>query len=878
VEFRTVQELCQHFSEKEIDEIRNRAILVHMQSYSEFIQSKKPLAQLQGFKPHSLPHKSLKGHQRDVAIWMAAGGRRACFMAFGLGKTRLHLQLAKWTCEHVPGKKYLIVCPLGVRYVFMQEEGPAMEIEMTFVQTDAEVKAAATPIVITNYESVREGKITISADVFCGAGLDEAAVLRSYGSKTYQMFTKIFQAIPYRFVFTATPSPNRHKELIHYGGFLGVMDTGQALTRFFQRDSQKAGNLTLMPNMEDEFWDWLASWSCFLQTPSDLGYDDTGYVMPGLKVHWVCVPVDHTKAWAMVDSWGQHQLFLDKSTGLKELAGVKRETIITRIAKAKEIIAEHTQRNFIVWHELEDERRVIEKAIPNVRTIYGTQDLEKRENTILEFSKKGGFNLGTKPQLSGSGCNLQKHCYSAIFLGSSYKFNDFIQSCFRILRFGQKHIVDIWIIYTESEDAVIAALKTKWQQHNELVAKMSALLKEYKLDLESMQILRKTGCKRIEVNSKTFRQINNDSVLELMPTGDGSGNWPDNSIDEVVTSLPFGDQYEYTANYNDMGYNQGNEKFFAQMEYLVPNLLRVLKPGRLACIHVKDRIRFGGQHGTGVPTVDRFSDKTADQFELHGFDFLGRITIDTDVVRENAQTYRLGWTENSKDSTKMGVGMSEYVLILRKPQSDRTKAYADFPVTKDKEIYMRADWQVDASGTWKSNGNRLPDPDFIQNMKLDAVRRLWEEHCHKHGYDWKEHVEVAQAMEQKGYLPATWMLFAPISNNPQIWTDIIRMRILKRADLNEAQQKKFKNHVCPLQIDIVDRLIGRYSNPGEIVLDPFAGIGTVPYRAQMLGRVGWGIELGNEYWQMGVGFCEQAERERIMPTLFDMIEIGAIEK
>ena len=843
-------------------------------NYEEFIQSKKPLAQLTGFKPTTPPHPSLFGHQRDVALWMVRGGRRACFEAFGLGKTRTHLQVAKWVCEHVPDKKYLIVCPLGVRYVFMQEEGPAMGIPMTFCQSDAEVAAAKTQIVITNYESVREEKITVTPDTFCGAGLDESSVLRSFGSKTYQLFTKIFQSIPYRFVFTATPSPNRHKELIHYGGFLGIMDTGQALTRFFKRDSQKAGNLTLLEATEDEFWDWLASWSCFLQKPSDLGYSDEGYTMPGLKVHWVCVPVDHKQAWKMVDSWGQSQLFLDKSTGLKELAETKRDTIVTRIAKAREIIEANPKKNFIVWHDLEEERRVIEKVIPSVRTIYGSQELEKREEIILEFSQRGGFNLGTKPSLSGSGCNLQHYCHNAIFLGSTYKFNDFIQAIHRILRFQQKHIVNIYIIYTESEDAVIAALKQKWQQHNELVLRMSNLLKEYKLDLESMQILRKTGCKRVEVADKTFRAINNDSVLELMPEGDGSGHWPDNCVDLMVTSIPFGTQYEYSQSYQDMGVNEDNGKFFEQMEYLVPNLLRVLKPGRLACIHVKDRIRFGGQYGTGVPTVDRFSDKTADQFERHGFDFLGRITIDTDVVRENAQTYRLGWTENSKDSTKMGVGMSEYVLILRKPQSDRSKAYADVPVTKDKSIYMRADWQVDAAGLWKSNGNRLPDPDILQNMPLGAVRRMWEEHCHKHGYDWKEHVEVAQALEDKGYLPATWMLFAPISNTPSIWTDIIRMRILTRKDATDAQQKKFKNHVCPLQIDVVDRLIGRYSNPGEIVTDPFSGIFTVPYRAQQLGRIGWGIELSPEYWQMGVGFCEQAERERLMPTLFDMAAGG----
>lgn len=849
---------------------RNNEIML---SYSEFIQSKKPLAQLQGFTPKTPPHPSLFGHQRDIALWAAKGGRRAIFKAFGLGKTRTHLQLAKWVCEESP-KKYLIVCPLGVRYVFMQEEGPAMGITMTFCQTDAEVAAAQTQIIITNYESVREEKITITPDVFVGAGLDESSILRSFGSKTFQLFQKIFQAIPYRFVFTATPSPNRHKELIHYAGFLGIMDTGQALTRFFQRDSQKAGNLTLMPSMEDEFWDWLASWSCFLQKPSDLGYSDDGYIMPGLEVNWVCVPVDHKKAWQMVDTWGQSQLFLDKSTGLKELAGVKRDSIVTRIAKAREIMEGHPGENFIVWHELEDERRVLEKAIPGIKTVYGTQNLEKRENIIFEFSQQGFPALGTKPQLSGSGCNLQKHCHNAIFLGSSYKFNDFIQACHRILRFGQTHVVNLWIIYTESEDAVISSLKTKWQQHNELVAKMSELLKRYKLDLETMQILRKTGTPRIEIASKTFRAINNDCVLELMPgTESGSGNHPDNSVDLIVTSVPFGDQYEYSPNNHDMGYNQGNVRFFQQFDYLVPNLLRVLRPGRLACIHVKDRIRFGGQHGTGVPTVDRFSDKTADCFEKHGFFFLGRITVDTDVVRENAQTYRLGWSENAKDSTKMGVGMNEYVMIFRKPHTDLSNAYADVPVTKDKAKYLRAHWQVDAAGFWKSDGNRLPDPAIIQNMPMDAVRRLWIAHMKKNRYSWKEHVEIAAQMEDKGYLPSSWMLFSPISNNPAIWSDITRMKTLN----SEQESQREDKHICPLQIDICDRLIGRYSNPGEIVMDPFAGIFTVPYCAQHLGRIGVGIELATEYFRCGVGYCEQAERERHMPTLFDMPEMMQLE-
>lgn len=829
-------------------------------TYQEFIQAKKPLAQLNGFIPKSPSHLSLKGHQRDVALWMVRGGRRACFAAFGLGKTRINLQVAKWVCEESPTRKYLIIAPLGVRQEFTKVEGPAMDATMTYCRTDAEIAAAGTQIIITNYERVRDGDITVTPDRFAGVGLDEASVLRSFGSKTFQSFLKMFAAIDYRFVFTATPSPNRHKELIHYGGFLGVMDTGQALTRFFQRDSSQAGNLTLYPHMEEQFWEWLASWSVFMQKPSDLGYSDEGYDLPAMNVQWCPVSVDHKKAWAQADSWGQHQLFLDKSSGLKELAGVKRDSIIARLARAQEIIAAHPGEHFLLWHELEDERKIIEKVIPGARTTYGTQDIELREDIILGFSNGEFPILATKPILAGSGCNFQRHCHNAIFIGSSYKFNDIIQAVHRIQRYQQKFTVNLWFIYTESEDPVISSFKFKWAQHTELVAKMSELLRTFKLDLNTMQITRKTGCDRIEVISDKFRAIHNDCVLELE-------SWTENQVDLVVSSIPFGNQYEYSPNLNDFGHNPSNPDFFKQMDYLVPNLLKTLKPGRLACIHVKDRIRFGNQHGTGVPTVDRFSDKTADCFEKHGFFFLGRITIDTDVVRENAQTYRLGWSENAKDSTKMGVGMPEYVLLFRKPHTDLSNAYADVPVTKDKSKYLRAHWQIDAAALWKSDGNRLPDPDLIANMPMDAARRLWVEHCHQRGYSWREHVELAAHLEGKGYLPSSFMLFSPISNHPGIWTDIARMRVLN----SEQEKRNEEKHVCPLQLDIVNRLITRYSNPGDVVMDPFAGIFTVPHCAIHLGRRGWGIELCREYWRCGVGYCEQAEREQQMPTLFDFL-------
>ena len=177
-----------------------------------------------------------------------------------------------------------------------------------------EVKACDSQIVLTNYERVRDGDIDPS--YFVATSLDEASVLRSFGSKTYQTFLDKFKNVPYKLVATATPSPNKYKELIHYAGYLEVMDTGQALTRFFQRDSTKANHLTLYPNMEDEFWLWISSWALFITKPSDLNpeYSDEGYDLPPLEVRWHEIPIHYGDA---MEKDGQMQLFQEAAEGLK---------------------------------------------------------------------------------------------------------------------------------------------------------------------------------------------------------------------------------------------------------------------------------------------------------------------------------------------------------------------------------------------------------------------------------------------------------------------------------------------------------------------------------------------------------------------------------
>lgn len=827
--------------------------------YRQFLESKVVNAPKSGIEISSAEiNPVLKPHQRDAVQWAVAGGRRALFEAFGLGKSIQQLEWCRIITEHIK-KPALIICPLGVKQEFVHDAIELLHMKAPeYVRNMEEIRNYNGQIMITNYERVRDGDI--DPLYFSAVSLDEASVLRSFGSKTYQTFLNKFQGVKYKLVATATPSPNRYKELIHYAGFLEIMDTAQALTRFFQRDSTKANNLTLYPHKEKEFWLWLSTWALFLQKPSDLGYDDTGYDLPPLDVRYHMLKPTSTEITYEKD--GQGKMIPDFAVGLSQAAQVKRESIDARVAKAKELIEISPDDHFIIWHDLESERHAIKKAIPECREIFGSQDLDKREANTIDFSNGKYRILATKKELSGSGCNFQRYCHREIFLGIDYEFNDFIQAIHRCYRFLQDQPVVIDIIYMQQELEILKVLKEKWEQYNKLTKNMEEIIKKYGLHQKDAveQMKRSIGVKRIEAKGKNYKAIHNDCIEEL-------ATMPDNSIDEIITSIPFGNHYEYCECYNDLGHNENTERFFKQMDFMTPNLLRVLKPGRVFCCHVKDRILFGNTTGTGMPTVEPFHALTILHYMKHGFQFFGMITVVTDVVRENNQTYRLGWTENSKDGTKMGVGCEEYVLLFRKLPTDTSNAYADVPVKKDKNDYTRGQWQIDAHGYWRSSGNRLISKDELEAIPVKDLQKVYRQYSRSHIYNYEEHVKLANELDKDGKLPASFMVVAPGSWNDSVWDDINRMRTLN----TQQRLKRKQMHLCPLQLDIVERLVDRYSNPDEIILDPFGGLMTVPLVAMKKGRKGIGIELNPDYFRDGLGYLQTEEEKQTAPTLFDFI-------
>lgn len=894
--------------------------------YDQFLASKVVTARPLGFdvadeeiNPVLLPHA------RAAVRWAVAGGRRALFESFGLHKTVQQLEIMRLVTARTGGRG-LIVLPLGVKQEFARDARQRLgwAVAPEFVRRIEDTDP--TGIYLTNYETIRDGKM--DPREFTGASLDEADCLRGFGgSKTFREFMALFAGdrktlnertlgagVQYRFVATATPDPNEYIELLAYAAFLEVMEVSQAKTRWFKRDSTKADKLTLHAHKEEEFWLWVSTWALFLQKPSDLGYSDEGFDLPDLDVRWHEVPSDHSNAGT--DRNGQGRMFRNAAIGVTDAAAEKRESLPVRMAKLMELRAEDPAAHRIIWHDLEIERRAIEKAIPSCVTVYGSQDDTAKEAALIGFSDGEFQELGGKPVQIGSGGNYQRFCWWEIFLGIGFKFKDFIQAVHRIHRFGQKHRCRLDLIYTEAEREVRRNLERKWKQHIEKVKRMSEIIKKYGLSTSAIASVmqRGMGVDRIETVGAGWRMVNNDCVKETAALAD-------NSVDLILTSIPFSSQYEYSPNYADFGHSDNNAQFFDQMEFLIPNLLRVLKPGRLAAIHVKDRIVPSGMTGLGFQVVYPFHRDVMDAFSAcpecrlrnaharlerapmvsctHRFAYMGMKTIVTDVVRENNQTYRLGWSEQCKDGSKMGVGMPEYLLIFRKPPTDRSNSYADEPVVKakpesigeggnlvtfDRKLpmafpvapgkYSRSRWQIDAHGYTRSSGRRLLMPEELEKLDHATIFKLFRDFSLTEVYDFEHHVKIGEAMEAKGTLPVTFMLLQPQSWHPEVWTDITRMRTLNGAQSAAGREM----HLCPMQFDLADRAIEQWSMPGELVFDPFAGLGTVPMRAVMKGRRGLGFELSARYFLDACAYCAAAERDLAMPDLFATLEQHEEEK
>jgi DNA modification methylase len=836
-----------------------------MNDYNEFLQSKIKVSEKHGMKalPSELHHSS-KPHQTDIILWALERGAALIAADTGMGKTHMGIEVMR-IVQQRHGGKCLIVTELGAADVFTNEdtevgEGARLGQKLEYITNQAEAFESECDIIVTNYERVRAGEFDFSS--FSGVWLDEGNYLKNMASETTNMLKKQLAKVKYKYVATATPSPNETLELINYAHCLNICDRGQILTRFFQRNSVKAGELTLHPQHEEDFWLWVSTWAVFIQRPSDLGHDDEGYNLPDLNVHWHEVKMS-TLLEGKTDRDGQKEMFVSAAKSLPDAAKIKKASIKDRIASALQLVkpGEH----WIVWHHREEERLQINKHFKehdSYADVFGNLHWKEKERRIVAFSKGEIQVLATKPDISGVGCNFQKHCCKNILLGVNHSFDEFYQLIKRTHRYGQIHPVEVHVFYTPEEYDIVQNIQRKWKEHDAARAITRDVVLKYGLD-HSKQIEERRRSfveTRKEYKGEKYTLIVNDCVHEWK-------RMKENSIDLIISSFPFGNHYEYTDKYNDFGHNTTNADFINQLSFLLPELLRTLKPGRIAAIHLKNRIHYGSVTGTGFSVFHRFTHLVCDAMEKAGFYCMGFHYVPTDVVAENNQTYRLGFSEMKKDSTKMGAGIPEEVWIFRKAPTSSDNAYADQPVTVE-DGYNLSNWQMDADAFWKSSGNRYLKPDELKTFGISRLQAWWKKYNSEVIYDYEGHKALLDSIEEAGKLSRTFTTLPMRSNTDFVWNDVNRMQGLNM----EQSRRKQQNHICPMPFDQVDRLIKLYSNPDELVADPFGGLCTTGIRAIKHGRRAIMTELNETYAKCGSVYLREEEGKVNIPTLFDTIE------
>ncbi|WP_262247004.1 DNA cytosine methyltransferase [Parapedobacter soli] len=563
------------------------------EQYTDFLLSKVRVAEKHGIRidPSRL-HPSTKPHQSKIICWGLEIGAALIAPDCGTGKTHMGIETCRILKEDFGGKA-LIVTELGASETFVNPdpavgEGARLGIPLAYVTSTDEAMASPCDIVVTNYERVRDGRFDFSA--FTVVWLDEGNYVKNMASDTTNALAKQLKNVKYKYIATATPSPNEVLELVNYAHVLGIADRGQILTQFFQRNSTKAGELTLHPQHEADFWLWVHSWMVAIEFPSDLGFSDEGYELPELRVHWIEVKMDKPIE-AGIEKNGQARLVAD--TGGNDLpmnAKLKKASIDVRLAKSMEIIGNNPDDHFIIWHHLNDEKAALNKVFKgdNYAALYGSMKESDRERIVVDFTKGDLKYLATKPEISGVGCNFQRHCSKAILMGINNDFNLLYQMLKRIYRpFCKGGAVDFYILYLPEEYTIVKNLKEKWELHNEQRTWLRSLTQKHGLDHTSMVQERKRTFKidRKEYAGQNYRLVSTDCTYEWMDV-------PDDSIHLINSSFPFGTHYEYTNYYNDYGHNIDNRQFARQLDFLLPELLRTMAPGRIVAVHLKNLPRY----------------------------------------------------------------------------------------------------------------------------------------------------------------------------------------------------------------------------------------------------------------------------------------------
>lgn len=728
-------------------------------NYDQFIEKKTKRAESFGFEPSPIV-APLFPFQKHVTEWAIRKGRAALFEECGLGKTLQQLEWAHQVASH-SGGAVLILTPLSVASQTLAES-VKFGIDARIVRQPEDIRPGVN---ITNYE-----KLDLFDDVaFEGVVLDESSILKNFTGKTRMRLTERFAGTPYRLCCTATPSPNDYTEFGQHADFLGVCSPAQMLATFFINDTFNTGDWRLKKHAEKEFWAWVASWAACLSKPSDIGFDDSGYLLPALELKTIVVDVDEAAP------AGSEELFKHATLSATTIHRELRETASER-AQAVADLVNGSDEPWIVWCNTNVEADELMGRIPGAVEVRGSDRAEWKESRLRKFTEGETRVLISKPSICGYGMNWQ-HVRNVAFVGLSYSFEDFYQALRRTYRFGQSREVNAYIVQARTEGAILQTIRRKIDQH----ARMQEQMKIASAAFEESTMKKLSMKTSIESKSGVGWELYHGDCVRVAKQLD------DESVDFCIFSPPFADLFTYSDDLQDMGNCADLEEFTEHFRLLIGELARVMLTGREVAVHCVDLLATKWKHG--YIGFQDFSGEIIRAFWHFGFTLHSRITIWKSPVTEMQRTKAHGLLYKTlcADSSESRVGAPDYLLVFRKPGKNPK------PITKRKDRFSVDWWQEVASPVW---------------MSVDQGRVLNKDGARDH-----------------------------------------------------ADEK----HICPLQLDVIERAVALWSNEGDLVYSPFAGIGSEGVGALTLDRRFLGSELKESYFRQG---CQNLANAKSQLTLF----------
>jgi SNF2-related domain len=429
--------------------------------YREFLAAKTRTAQQIGHHIDlSDVHPMLHEWQARVVQWAVHTGRCALWEDTGLGKTVQSVEFARLSAD-----TSLIVAPLAVCQQTVREAAK-VDVTARYVRHGDEVTGPG--VWITNYEMVDH----FDPAMFGAVVLDEAGILKQSDGKTRTKLIRHFAGVPRRLACTATPAPNDPEELTNQAEFLGVMPRVEMLAAYFVHDDQ---GWRLKGHARRPMFEWMSTWAMALRRPSDIGFSDDGYILPGLEIVPELVPVE-------IEVEGQ--LFATDLGGVGGRAAVRRQTLDARVQRAVELVKDDPDEPWLLWCGLNDEADTLTKALPGAVNVAGSWTPEAKAEALLGFADGDIRYLVTKPSMASQGLNYQ-HCARMAFVGLGDSYEKYYQAIRRCYRYGQKRIVRAHVILSELEQQIAANVDRKEVEAARTIADLvSAMRSRHSLVLE----------------------------------------------------------------------------------------------------------------------------------------------------------------------------------------------------------------------------------------------------------------------------------------------------------------------------------------------------------------------------------------------------------